>query len=148
MYPLGEIEIKPSQFSVTLTVYSISAAVFNLDDMFPSNLQVEVQNGVLQQSPDAPPEDQDRKGYLSSSAMLSKRLSGLKGTAKILSPVTAIIWVNTKTAAAITHVITTATVTMAVAYEPAITAVAAVVAIITVTSAPFGICNRVMENIS
>ena len=54
MYPLGEIEIKPSQFSVTLTVYSISAAVFNLD-MFPSNLQVEVQNGVLQQSPDAPP---------------------------------------------------------------------------------------------
>ena len=32
---------------VTLTVYSISAAVFNLDDMFPLNLQVEVQNGVL-----------------------------------------------------------------------------------------------------
>ena len=55
MYPLGEIEIKPSQFSVTLTVYSISAAVFNLDDMFLSNLHVEVQNGVLQQSPDAPP---------------------------------------------------------------------------------------------
>ena len=40
---------------VTLTVYSISAAVFNLDDMFPLNLQVEVQNGVLQQTPDAPP---------------------------------------------------------------------------------------------
>ena len=70
MYPLGEIEIKPSQFPVTLTVYSISATVFNLDDMFPSNLQVEVQNGVLQQSPDAPPLNQDRKGHLSSSAML------------------------------------------------------------------------------
>ena len=55
MYPLGEVEIKPSHFPVTLTVYSISAAVFNLDDMFPSNLQVKVQNGVLQQSPDTPP---------------------------------------------------------------------------------------------
>ena len=78
----------------------------------------------------------------------TKRLSGLKGTAKFLSPVTAIIWVNTKTPAAVTHVIPTATVTRAFASTPAITAVAAVVAIITVTSAPFGICNRVMENIS
>ena len=78
----------------------------------------------------------------------TKRLSGLKGTAKFLSPVAAIIWVSTKTPTAVTHVITTATVTIAVAYKPAITAVAAVVAIITVTSSPFGICNRIMENIS
>ena len=43
--------IKPKkaqiQFTVTLTVYWISAAVFNLDDMLPLNLPVEVENGLL-----------------------------------------------------------------------------------------------------
>ena len=41
-------------FTVTLTVYSISAAVFNLDDTLPLNLQVEVKNGVFQQTFEAP----------------------------------------------------------------------------------------------
>ena len=64
------------------------------------------------------------------------------------------ISVNTRTLAAVTHVITTATVTIAFAFDPAINAVAALEAVITVTFvrfvtfAPFGICNRVMENTS
>ena len=78
----------------------------------------------------------------------NKRLSGMKGTATFLSLVTAIIWVNTKTLAAVTHVITTATVTIAFAFAPAIKAVAAMEFIITATSVLFGICNRGMENIS
>ena len=65
-----------------------------------------------------------------------------------------VIWVNTRTLAAVTHLITTATVTIAFAFEPAINAVAAFEAVIAVTFvrfetfAPFGICNRVMENTS
>ena len=69
--------------------------------------------------------------------------------------VTAIIWVNTRTLAAGTHLVTTATVTIAAfAFEQAINAVAANEAVITVTFArfvtfdPFGICNRVRENTS
>ena len=71
--------------------------------------------------------------------------------------VTAIKWVNTRTLAAGTHLITTATVTIAAiafAFDPAINAVAANEAVITVTFArfvtfdPFGICNRVRENTS
>lgn len=79
----------------------------------------------------------------------TKRLSGPKGTVNVLSLATAIKWVETKTPAAVTHVITTATVRAASASVPTIKAVAAVVTIITVTSTELlGICNRVMENIS
>ena len=56
--------------------------------------------------------------------------------------------VNAKTPAVVTHVITTATITKASASVSTISAEAAVVTMITQTSALFNICSDVMENIS
>ena len=56
--------------------------------------------------------------------------------------------VNAKTPAVVTHVITTGAITTASASVSTISAEAAVVTIITQTTALFNICSDVMENIS